>query len=102
MLFLTKEILPGKRNSRVPTLKAWYIFYSFRFLTGHSDISWLHDIHTNNFNHAASTLLQAASNETDLLERLVISLKIYYLGKDDFESIPEILKNFFVTLRFLK
>ena len=86
-----------KEIVQTPTLKAKYIFYSLRFLTGHSDISWLHDIHTNNFNHAASTLLQAASNETDLLERLVISEKIYYL-----ESIPEILKNFFVTLRFLK
>ncbi|XP_023336022.1 nuclear pore complex protein Nup133 [Eurytemora carolleeae] len=66
-----------------------------RFLTGHSDISWLHDFHTNNFNNAASTLLQAASNETDLLERKKVELSLAKLaalaGEEDFEDVfPQI------------
>jgi len=56
-----------------------------RFLSGHSDISWLHDIHTENLGNAASTLTDIAKAETDILARKKIELslaKLSLLGAD--------------------
>eukprot|EP00095_Tigriopus_kingsejongensis_P004237 maker-scaffold711_size108467-snap-gene-0.25 protein:Tk04237 transcript:maker-scaffold711_size108467-snap-gene-0.25-mRNA-1 annotation:"hypothetical protein LOTGIDRAFT_233315" len=40
-----------------------------KFLKGHSNISWLHDIHTNDFGRSMSTLKGLGSQEKDLLGR---------------------------------
>ena len=45
------------------------LFIVLRFLSGHTDISWLHDIHTENVTKAASTLTDIAAKESDILAR---------------------------------
>jgi hypothetical protein len=40
-----------------------------RFLEGHANISWLHDIQTGDFVESAKTLKALADSETDLVAR---------------------------------
>jgi len=46
------------------------------FLTSHSNISWLHDIHTENFPKASLTLSEIALKEADILSRKKTQLSL--------------------------
>eukprot|EP00088_Acartia_fossae_P055214 TRINITY_DN640_c0_g1_i11.p1 TRINITY_DN640_c0_g1~~TRINITY_DN640_c0_g1_i11.p1 ORF type:complete len:1128 (-),score=241.91 TRINITY_DN640_c0_g1_i11:253-3636(-) len=72
-----------------------------RFLSGHNDLSWLHDIHTGKMANASGTLIQIAANETDIFERKKLQLSLAKLTalaaeEEDKESLLQQLDADFV------
>jgi len=79
----------GKQNRLLSLSKASRTPELASFLTTHSNISWLHDINTENYTTASQTLSSMALQEADILARKKTQLslaKLTALACDDDET----------------
>ena len=70
----------GKQNRLLSLSKTRHNQDLTSFLTHHNDISWLHDIQTQNYSQAANTLTGMAMKEGEILARKKTQLSLAKLA----------------------